>query len=160
MSVARLTLRCFRWLSERRNVACICAMKISKHRELQRLRRILSYTDLNLFIALSQFWCVNLHSFCLRHCCGMHVLFLGLSSRSKAISVGTKSNFSFSMTGSEMLAGSGTSVKSAVLVWDRHGQHGIWARRGWDWRAGFRARGASRGDLLRSGVFELVFRGS
>ena len=66
----------------------------------------------------------------------------------KSMSSGTNSNFSFSMMGSEMLAGSGTSaggesVGSAVLI----GQDD--AERGWDWRTQFKNKSSRGADVLR-----------
>jgi Nup85 Nucleoporin len=66
----------------------------------------------------------------------------------KSMSSGTNSNFSFSLMGSEMLAGSGTSaggksVGSAVLV----GKEDV--EKGWDWRVRFKDRGVTGKDVLR-----------
>lgn len=66
----------------------------------------------------------------------------------KSMSSGTNSNFSFSMMGSEMLAGSGTSVGgksvgSAVLVGKED------TERGWDWRAQFKDKISTGVDVLR-----------
>jgi hypothetical protein len=66
----------------------------------------------------------------------------------KSMSSGTNSNFSFSMMGSEMLAGSGTSVGgksvgSAVLVGKDD------TKRGWDWRTQFKDKSSTGADVLR-----------
>ena len=66
----------------------------------------------------------------------------------KSMSSGTNSNFSFSMMGSEMLAGSGTSaggksVGSAVLIGKDESE------RGWDWRVQFKDKSSTGADVLR-----------
>ena len=64
------------------------------------------------------------------------------------MSSGTNSNFSFSMMGSEMLAGSGTSaggksVGSVVLIGKDESE------RGWDWRVQFKDKSSTGADVLR-----------
>ena len=66
----------------------------------------------------------------------------------KSMSSGTNSNFSFSMMGSEMLAGSGTSaggksVGSVVLIGKDESE------RGWDWRVQFKDKSSTGADVLR-----------
>jgi hypothetical protein len=74
----------------------------------------------------------------------------------KSVSSGTNSNFSFSMMGSEMMARSEEDVQSTggksvggsgVLVASGKKMD---IERGWDWRAKFKGREATGGDVLKT----------
>jgi hypothetical protein len=74
----------------------------------------------------------------------------------KSVSSGTNSNFSFSMMGSEMMARSEEDVQSTggksvggsgVLVASGKKMD---IERGWDWRAKFKDREATGGDVLKT----------